>query len=61
MPKLTFLSRFENRAALAHVYVLATQQLLPAELEEAAAKKEGWLNEIVAASTHNIQIRAIRM
>jgi hypothetical protein len=59
VPKLTFLSRANNRAVLAHVYVLSTRQFKPPnQPEEEAALKNGWLGEaFIQASTHNIQIR----
>jgi len=57
--KLTFLSRGENRSALAYVYILPAHQFkLPAQQEEEAALKNSWLNEIaIPSSSHNVQIR----
>ncbi len=55
VPKLTFLAR----SGLAHVYVFSTEQFkLPASLEDEAAKKDGWLDAIIPASRHNIQLRS---
>jgi hypothetical protein len=52
VPKLTFQSR--NESAIAHVYVLSNTQFRPpADLSQ----KDGWLAEMIPASTHNIQIR----
>jgi putative zinc finger protein len=58
VPMLRFYTRAGNQGALAHVYALSTQQFkLPANLEEQAEKKDGWLSEIIPASSHNIQLR----
>jgi hypothetical protein len=58
VPKLTFFARGGNQGALAHVYVLSDQQFkLPAQLSDEAEKKDGWLGEIIPASSHNIQVR----
>jgi hypothetical protein len=60
VPKLTFQSAADKR--LAHIYVLSTRQFhAPAQQENEAALKDGWLPEIfIPASSHNIQIRRQR-
>jgi hypothetical protein len=56
--KLTFFTRGEAGAALAHVYVLpASQFKLPADQDAQSAKADGSLAEIIPASKHNFQIR----
>ena len=54
VPKLTFHAR--GSGALAYVYVLATRQFtLPPQPD--AVQKDGWLSEVIPASSHNVQIR----